>query len=154
MKKIWIVLLIFLLVGCTKKEETEYYRLVDELNAVNNSSLNIPFDINISLDKITDDELVYNVVIDNPKKDLTNVRALVTHDYLLDEAYPNIGIFDNRVNLIPNKIDENDNYVKGIALVGYIPFTESVNEYHGTFRVLVDYTVDNTNKRIYYIYTI
>jgi PBP1b-binding outer membrane lipoprotein LpoB len=155
MKKILILLVALILTGCSSDKENDYYFLIDQLKDAQVSAGNFPFDIEISLDKITDDEIMYNAIIDNPIEPMKNIRALIIHDKITNNMFPSIGVFDKRVNLIPNVVDEVNNNVKGIALVGYLPYDGTIENYTGEFKVLVEYTnSDNKFNMVYYIYKI
>ena len=119
------------------------------------NNFNIPFDITISLDKITETEIVYNAIVDNPKEKITNVVALVINDQETSKMYPSIGIFDEKIKLIPSNSEKKDDNVKGIALVGYIPFDKTIEEFSGTFKVLVEFVnLKGEKQKVYYIYKI
>lgn len=153
MKIIWALVMILFITGCGKNFDGEYYLLVDELQKVETSTIDIPFDIEISLDKITDDEIMYNIIVDNPKEKTTGIKVLVIHNKTTKDIYPSIGIFDNKVNLIPNEVDEKKDNVKGIALVGYLPFDGSIDTFKGVFKVLIEYTnMNGSLKKIYFIH--
>lgn len=155
MKKVWILIIIVLLTGCNKNNDNEYYLLVDELKTIETSTIDIPFDINISLDTITDDEIMYNIIVDNPKEDTFDVKVLAIHDKTTKDIYPSIGIYDKKVNLIPNEVNEKKNNVKGIALVGYFPFEGEIEDYRVTFKILIEYTdVNGNSQKVYFIHKI
>ena len=103
-------------------------------------SSNIPFDIEVYTEKIIDNEITYRVIIDNPKEDIKNIEAIIIHDKYTEDIFPSTGIFDDKLNLIPETIDKDKNYVKGIILTGYIPFKADINDLNATFKVLVKYT--------------
>lgn len=155
MKKIFFLLLIILVTGCSNYREDKYYDLVDELKQIEKTTIDIPFDIAISIDKITETEVVYNTIIDNPQEEITNVVALVINDQEIDKMYPSIGIFDEKINLIPSNDEKTDDNVKGIALVGYLPFSEKIEEFSGTFKVYVEFVnLKGQKQKVYYIYKI
>ena len=87
MKKILILLMLILITGCTNNNEKKYYALVKELKQIETTTINIPFDITIVLDKITDNEIVYNAVIDNAQEEIKDVVALVTNDQVTNKMY-------------------------------------------------------------------
>ena len=91
-------------------------------------------------EKIIDNEITYRVIIDNPKEDIKNIEAIIIHDKYTEDIFPSTGIFDDKLNLIPETIDKDKNYVKGIILTGYIPFKGDINDLNATFKVLVKYT--------------
>ena len=146
MKKIfWIITLVFLLSGCTKeltKEEIIYNDYVDKLKQEEKSEDNLPFDLEIFVDKIIEKEVMYRVIIDNPKVSLRNIEALVIHDKYTEDVYPSTGIFESKLSLIPGVINKTSNYVEGIILAGYIPYEGDINNLNATFKVLFKYEDD------------
>lgn len=119
MKKL-LVLLCFLLVGCSNSVYDDY---VKELKNSEPSS-EIPFDIEFNIDNVNENRIIYQVIIDNPKVDASNVKALVIHDAKTEDIFPSVGIVDETINL---------NEQKGIILMGYINKTEDIN-----FKVLIE----------------
>lgn len=146
MKKIfWIITLVFLLSGCTKeltKEEIIYNDYVDKLKQEEKIEDSLPFDLEIFVDKIIEKEVMYRVIIDNPKVSLRNIEALVIHDKYTEDVYPSTGIFESRLSLIPGVINKTSNYVEGIILAGYIPYEGDINNLNATFKVLFKYEDD------------
>lgn len=146
MKKIfWIITLVFLLSGCSKeltKEEIIYNDYVDKLKQEEKSEDNLPFDLEIFVDKIIEKEVMYRVIIDNPKVSLRNIEALVIHDKYTEDVYPSTGIFESKLSLIPGVINKTSNYVEGIILAGYIPYEGDINNLNATFKVLFKYEDD------------
>lgn len=146
MKKIfWIITLVFLLSGCSKeltKEEIIYNDYVDKLKQEEKSEDNLPFDLEIFVDKIIEKEVMYRVIIDNPKVSLRNIEALVIHDKYTEDVYPSTGIFESKLCLIPGVINKTSNYVEGIILAGYIPYEGDINNLNATFKVLFKYEDD------------
>jgi hypothetical protein len=158
MKKIIILILAVIITGCNNQlniDKKTYQSLVKELNNINIKNKQYPFDIKLELDKIIDSEITYRLIIDKPKQSLKNIMVLVIHDSKTKDIFPSIGIFDSKVNLIPNDIDVAKNNVKGIALVGYIPYPKQLNTFRGTFKVLIKYN-DNRGYeyKTYYQYQI
>ena len=121
MKKILLVLCI-LLIGCNKT--TIYDTYVESLKENNNVSVNIPFDIEFYIDNVNENRLIYQVIIDNPKIEASDVSVLVIHDGKTNDIFPSVGIVDDKVNL---------NIEKGIILLGYINQTSDIN-----FKVLIE----------------
>ena len=117
---------ILIVVGCSKnsstnnnenveKEKESYIEYVQKLKKVTESSSEIPFDIDVTYDKLNDEEVRYQVVIDNPKENIKNIKALAVHNRQTDDIFPSIGIFDDSVDLLL------ESESKGVILVGYIP---------------------------------
>lgn len=146
MKKIfWIITLVFLLSSCSKeltKEEIIYNDYVDKLKQEEKYEDNLPFDLEIFVDKIIEKEVMYRVIIDNPKVSLRNIEALVIHDKYTEDVYPSTGIFEDKLSLIPGVINKTSNYVEGIILAGYIPYEGDAKDLNATFKVLFKYEDD------------
>ena len=157
MKKILvIIILIITLSGCSTKESEElklYNSYVKDLKQVEKSNNNIPFNINIYVDKIIETEVMYRVIIDKPQIPLRNIETIVIHNKNTQDIFPSSGIFDDKMSLIPDVINKSSNYVEGIILVGYIPYEEDIKNLNATFKVLVKYEDDDgiTHKVFYSI---
>ena len=155
MKKILLIItLLFLLTGCTNeltKEEVLYNDYVTELKTATNYETNLPFDLEIYVDKIIETEVMYRVIIDNPKVSLRNIEALVIHDKHTEDIFPSSGIFESKLSLIPGVINKSSNYVEGIILAGYIPFEDELKNLNASFKLLFKYEDDegNINRVIY-----
>lgn len=149
MKRILIILVLFL-TACRSSQELAYYQFVSDLEEVNRSSEAIPFDVAISVNKLTDMEFQYNVIIDQPNHDIKDMSVLVVHNAKTDSIFPSIGIVDKKVDLVTSNVDVNNNLVKGIALVGYLPIDTDPDI---TFKVRVEYN-DKQNKKntVYYVH--
>lgn len=147
-KNITFLICIFALFGCTNKtklEKDNYLVFKEELLEQENftSKEELPFDLNISVDKINEEEVSYRAIIDNPKENMNNITALLVHDYINEEIFPSIGIFDDKINLIVG-----NNEIKGINLVGYIKTEKELNL---NLRLYVEYDNDlGEIKKIYY----
>lgn len=138
------------MISCSKddvyEEKEEYLKLKKELLNqeifTNNNDIN--FDINISFDKIDEDEISYRAIIDNPKENMHDIKALLVCEYSGDDIFPSIGIFDDEIDLLLNS-DE----VRGFSLVGYINTTEESTDLK--IRLYLEYKDDNNIlKKIYY----
>ena len=157
MKKILIIsiTLIFCITGCNKttkidQEKDDYLAIKQDLLNNNNfiQEEELPFDLNIYVNRVNDEEISYRAIIDNEKENMHNVKAILVHNYFTDDIFPSIGIFDDGVDLLTNS-DE----VKGISLVGYISSTKDINNLE--YRVYIEYKDDNDEtKKIYYKSTI
>ncbi|MFA5602364.1 MAG: lipoprotein [Bacilli bacterium] len=156
MKKLLLIFLfLFILTGCNSysKEKEIYNNMINDLN--NQSIINgeLPFSVDVVLEKDIDEELTYSIIIDNPKEEIRNIKALAIHNFDTNGIYPTVGIFDEKLNLIPNKIDNKNNMVKGIILVGYIKYNGSINNFNGIIKLLLEYEdEDDNNKKVYYQY--
>ena len=148
MKKILIlILLIFLLCGCTKQsaEKKEYLSYIEELKNTKSSSKEYPFNIEVKYDKITKKEVRYQVIIDEVKKDITDITMIAYHDRETEDIYPSMGIFDEKESLLKDKKPS------GLILVGYIPYKGEIEDFNITMKVLVKYKINNKEYKIHYL---
>ena len=112
---------------------------------VDKTTENLPFDIEVKYDKLTKDEVRYQIVIDNPKYELKDVKVLAIHNKETDDIFPSSGIFEKTFDLVPNKKPE------GIILVGYIPYTKKLNTFKCEIKVLIEYKINNIKYTSYYV---
>lgn len=157
MKKILIIFitLILFLTGCNNntnidKEKEDYLAIKQELLNSNNfvNKEDLPFDLNVYVNRVNDEELSYRAIIDNEKENMHDVRAILVHNHYTDNIFPSIGIFDEGVDLLIGN-DE----VKGISLVGYISSNKNIDNLE--YRVYIEYKDDNDKlNKIYYKTTI
>ena len=79
MKIVIILLSIFILTGCNNEnaKDKEYYSYVNILKESTEFESELPFDISIYLKKLNNDEVTYKVIIDNPKKELKYIEAII-----------------------------------------------------------------------------
>lgn len=149
MKKFFVIILcLFLLTACNKvetKEKIIYNNYIKTLNNNFKTTNNIPFDIEIYLDKISNTEVMYRAIIDNPKTSIKNIEVLIIHDKYTKDIYPSSGIFDEKYSLIPNTIEKSNNIVKGIILIGYIPYEGDLGNIDVEFKLYLKYTDDDSN---------
>lgn len=159
MKKYLIVfIIIFTLTGCKTNEKNinkeEYLQLKQELVEKNefNSSENLKFNLNISIDRINETEISYRAIIDNPKENMYNIKSLIIHDYIdkenknNEEIFPSIGVLDKPIDLIVGNEE-----VKGISLIGYIKTTKDIKDINLNIKVYVEYINEqNETIKIYY----
>jgi len=152
-----IFIFLFLITGCTSekinKEKDIYDNMIDDLKEQSIFDNDLPFNIDIVFEKDISSELTYTVVIDSPKEEIKNISAIAIHDCETEDIYPTIGIFDDKLSLISNVIDVDNNIVEGIILVGYIKYNGSINDFDGIIKVLIEYENKNgNNKKVYYQY--
>lgn len=162
MKKILVLFLlfisIFMVVGCIKEEpkkdkekkinvETEketYLKYVKELKKVTESSEDTPFTVEVLYDKIKE-EVRYQVIIDSPTEDITDISALAIHNKQTDDVFPSVGIFDNKVDL------KKEEKPSGVILVGYIPYEGEIDDFECEIKLLVSYKINDEVKKVYYV---
>lgn len=148
MKKIILLIpLLFVLIGCTNKEEEnkmaylEYKNELEERDIFNGEE-NLDFNVYFNIEKINEEITDYSLIIDNPKINMYNVKALLIHDFINEDAYPSVGIFDDTRNLNADSDDK-------IVLNGSI---QTINDISKTkFKLYLEYTDDNNDlNKIYY----
>ncbi len=154
-----IVLTFFLVVGCNgevevndskviQEEKQDYLVYKSELKEQENFTKqeDLPCDIISSIDRINEEEVSYRIILDKPKENMNNVKALIIHNYFTEDIFPSIGIFDEPTSLL---VDSQD--VRGIQLVGYIKTTKDISDINLELRIWVSYVNDNGEKKdIYY----
>ena len=152
MKKLITILLIsiILLTGCTDKkvvkEKEKYIKYIQELKSINKTTKDVPFDVEVKFDKLTNDEVRYQIIIDNVKEDLYNIEAIVIHNKQTNDIFPSIGIFDDKENLLKDKKPS------GIILVGYIDYQKDIEDFKCKLKLLVKYkTKDKKAHKVYYV---
>ena len=160
-KKVFIllfaVLSLFIITACvndnkvkTKKktnietEKDKYIKYVKELKKVKKSSEELPFTVEILYEQ-KDEEVEYQVIIDNPTKEIKEISAIAVHNKQTDDVFPSVGIFDNEVDLIPNETPS------GVILVGYIPYDGEMEDFDIEIKVLIDYNIDDKEFKSYYV---
>ena len=152
--KILLIIIMLLCVGCNKNNmNINYDKYLEELNAVNESSQFIPCNIEITYDKITDEEVSYQITFDNAIENMKDIDIVLTHNIKTDDGYPSIGIYDiEPINLLKEPADNN---TKGIILVGYFKYSRELDELNAEFKILINYKDDaGKEKTVYFIKTI
>lgn len=129
-KIILFVVLSLALLGCSKgasDEEIKIQKYHSYYNEIINNEIFLTtssfFDTEIVMTKLSDGQYKYEIIIDNPKVAMFNISALVVEvgvSVNIDEQMlPEFGIFNNlSKNMIPNQVNLDNNYVKGIVLGG------------------------------------
>lgn len=148
MKKLLVIVpLLILMVGCTNSSEEnkiaylEYKNELEEKETFNEEE-SLDFNVYFNIERINEEIVDYSLVIDKPKINMHNVKALLIYNFVNEEAYPSVGIFDNPVELLMNTEDR-------IVLNGSI---QTINDITDTkFKLYLEYTDDNNNlNKIYY----
>lgn len=125
MKKLLILILTFFLIaGCSVNVSKEEYKTYEDMKNIleeatiystssDNYSISITYSNNIS-------DKSYYIVVDNPSIAMYDVKILAFEvvDGDDDQVAPNAGIFDERINLVPNQIKKDEGYVKGVSISG------------------------------------
>lgn len=146
-KKLLVILLILLSFGCSSisKENELYLSYIDKLNNINKSSKDYPFNLEVTLDRLNDNIIRYQVVLDNVREDLNDISMIITHDKKTSDAFPSIGIFDSKEDL---KVKSKPS---GIVLAGFIKYSGDIKKINTTFKVLVKYKIKNKSYEIHYV---
>lgn len=135
-KKGWLVLLI-LLSGCLERPrdveferaltlyESHYFSILDNDRFLTMSDY---FDLSIEKYELSS-QYRYDLIIDNPQVAMYEVFVVVVEsnqDFeTLVNLSPSIGVFDSTVNLVPNQINIDKGFPRGILLSG-ISTTETI----------------------------
>lgn len=146
MKKMLIVLItLFLTLGCALEEKTElstYEKYIKELKKIDESSKDIPFDIEIKIAKITEDYYTYIALIKRNELEMNEIEALLIHNIESENEFPSLGILDEKVSL------KKDDTKLGIKLTGYIEEETDI-----VFKLMIKYKdKDKKDQKYYYIY--
>ncbi len=152
MKKVLLILLmsVVLLTGCTDqklvKEKEKYVSYIQDLKKVNKSTKGLPFDIETRYDKLTNNEVRYQVILDNVKENIYDIEAIVIHNKQTNDVFPSIGIFDEKQNLLKDKKPS------GVILVGYIDYQQDIRNFSCKLKVLIKYKTNNKKThKVYYV---
>ncbi len=147
MKKVLLIIpLVLLLIGCSNKVEDDKFSYLEykknlekQEDFINNDELdfNTFFDIERDGDKIN-----YSLTIDNPKIDMHNVKAILIHNYPIEDTYPTVGIFNETKEILFNSGNS-------IKLEGTILSSDDISDVK--FKLYLEYTTDEDEKEeIYY----
>ena len=155
MKKILllIVLLLFVLTGCKNEEESEkseYLAMKSDLLAKEEftDTSDIVCDITFSLDRLDEEKVTYSVILNNPKENMNDIKAIVVHNYYTEEVFPTIGLFDKSTDLLVNGQNDKDSSVE---LTGNIETTNDIDNLDLELKILIEYKTDSGEvKDIYY----
>ncbi len=139
--------MIILITGCNTDKTSEEYKIynnyIKELKENTESSDITTYSINIELKKITDEETMYVLTLDNAQVDMYDIEVIVIHNQETDDIFPTSGIFEEKIDLTK----ENEE-IKGIQLIGFID-----NEIKDIgFKAMIKYIDEEGNeKKDYYI---
>ena len=151
MKKGYILLflMLVLLMGCDNHKEevkNDYLSMKSDLLKVTDfSSLeDINCDVSVFIDRIDDERVSYEMIVENPREDMNNVRALLIHNYYTEQLFPSVGIFEDAVSLKTNSDDK-------ITLKGEIETDNDIENLNLVLKLYVKYIDNNGNEKdIYY----
>lgn len=137
--------------------QTYYNAVADNLSF---AATSVNFNTELEMTKVEDGTYRYYIVMDQPKTAMYDIVAIAVEDNIAyadaDKMMPSIGIFDDTKSMIPNQVDSDNGYVKGIALSGectkpsielklLVQWTDKTKQ--NTKREFMSYTldVDKTN---------
>ena len=126
MKKFLLIILIIFLTGCTNKNEdvkSEYIAMKNHLfeEKIEDNNDDLPLDIVVNVDRLDEEEVVYKVILDDPKEDMYNIKVMVVHNYYSEEIYPTIGVFDEKEELLKGDDEK-------LELTGTIKTTKNISD--------------------------
>lgn len=131
--------------GCKNEESKEviYYKdLIEELSNVDNSSNDIPINIEIKVEEMPKGILRYTVLVNRNGLVMKDVEAIIIHDKETTNVFPSLGIFEDAVTL------NNDSKELGIKLTGYVEKYDKIN-----FKFLIKYKNDKgKEEKYFYVY--
>ena len=136
-----------LLMGCTNEVEESKYAYLDYKNELQEQEVfdeEDDIDFNTYFNIIREDEEIvnYSVIINSPNIDMYNVKALLIHDYMQDDAFPSVGIMDEPVELLKDSDGS-------IELKGTIQTTDDVSNVK--FKLYIEYIdSEGLENKIYY----
>lgn len=135
MKKVMLTLISLLMCfGCQSKTQenpqmTQYEKTRDQLIACQQFDQNDDFHVQVIFNEI-DDGYRYDVVIDQPKRDMYDIHAIAYANESENQMCPTIGFFDDEsYHLCVNKIDKANGYYKGVQLSGECSKKQTVRLY-------------------------
>lgn len=151
-----IIVFLLLLTGCNNKVEEEKNEYLDtkailETNVEFYDVEKLPCEITVSLDRIDDENVSYNVLFHNAKENMNNVKILVIHNQFTEEVFPYIGLMDSKSRSL--MVNSEDN--KEIKIKGKLDSTNDIDDMNLEFRIWMEYLNDNGDKHtVFYKTTI
>ena len=151
MKKKYLLLLVLLLFlfGCDNWEEdvkNDYLSMKSDLiKETSFSSLEeINCDVSVFIDRIDEEKVSYEMIVENPSINMNNIKAILIHNYYTEQLFPSVGIFDDPVDLIVNSGNK-------ITLKGEIETDNDIDSLNLVLKLYIRYVDDNGNEKdIYY----
>lgn len=132
-KKVLIISLFFMLSGCFQQPrnleferalvvyESHYFSILDNDRFLSASNY---FTISVDTYRIGD-VFRYDLVIDDPQVAMYELVVVIVEDNLSFESLsalkPSLGVFDPTVNLVPNQVNVERGFPRGVLLSGVTP---------------------------------
>ena len=136
-----IITCVFFLTACAYKKESNehqfYMNYINELKEAEESTVDNPLVINIYLEKVNEELYIYTALIDKNNEKMNDVLALLIHNKETENAFPSVGIFDERIDITEEE--------KGLKLTGYVENIEDIS-----FKLLIEYTNELGEQVKYY----
>lgn len=114
-----------LLVGCSTSSDDSTALYEDYYNLISANTTYVTSSTNYSLSAElveTEDSYAYYVIVDEPQVAMYNVKIMaIANDVAYEDAtamMPSIGIFDGPYHLVPNQVNVEEGYAKGLTISG------------------------------------
>jgi hypothetical protein len=134
MKKIILVLLLLVWASaCQSTAQKQYATNLQRYNAYYTAILNNDkflgnsenFDISTIMNKLSDNEYRYDVIIDNPRIAMYDIEILVIENdkslEISSQVMPSVGLFESKeYNMVPYQINLKSGYSEGFGLSGTV----------------------------------
>lgn len=115
----WILIFFLLMFCCGCQPKDSLTSIINEMPSYNYQEKSEYVNCTLELVKMTDKTIRYRVIIDQPKANLDNVRAIALCNNKIGETIPSFGFYENdKCNLYINKTDVKKSYYEGISLIG------------------------------------
>lgn len=118
-------------------EYEDYIKRLDSQEVFNENT--DEFDVKVIMNETNKNDYRYDIIVDNPKREIHHIKAIAQIPVAEGFSYPSIGILeDESFSLIPNVIDKDNNIYKGINLSAISPYQEITIYVYVTFYSSVD----------------
>lgn len=136
MKKLLVVLLCLFITACGTKTKNSYIsdsvlrKYKEDLSYIKKTKKfdNVSDKMNMKLYYTEINEgYRYELVIDEPKENMYNIKVISYSSSCLDDYQPTIGYFDKETySMVPGVVDKKKNIYKGISLSGRVKKKETL----------------------------
>ena len=155
-KIVVVVILLMLVTGCNNKVEEEKNEYLDTKAILETNSdffymYSFPCEVTVSLDRVDEENISYNVLFHDAKENMNNLKILVIHNQYTEEVFPYIGLMDSKSRSL--MINSEDN--KEITIKGSLESTSDIDDLDLEFRIWMEYVDDSGDKHtVFYKTTI